>query len=1075
MSEVGQKERRTQQRVVKLLRDTLKYRYLGFWDEREANSNVEENLVRAWLRQRGCDDALITKVMREVEQARAVHGARSLYDANRDFYALLRYGAKVRPQPGEPTKTVWLVDWEDPSKNELAFAEEVTIAGEHDKRPDIVVYVNGIAVAVLELKRSVISVTEGIRQNIGNQRKDFIAPFFATIQLVMAGNDTEGLRYGVIGSGAKDYLTWREPSEVENRLDRALLQLGRKDRLLELIHDFIVFDAGVKKIARHNQYFGIKLAQNRVRQRIGGILWHTQGSGKSLTMVWLAKWIRENVAGSRVLIITDREDLDRQIDQRVFGPVGETIYRTKSGADLLAALEKREHWLICSLIQKFRGRDEDAGDVDGFVAEIKAAAGRDFSANGEFFVFVDECHRTQSGLLHDAMREILPGAMFIGFTGTPLLRKDKKTTIEKFGPYIHTYRYDEAVRDKVVVDLVYEARDIDQRLGAPEKVDHWFEMQTKGMTEVARAQLKQRWGTMQELLSSDDRLSKIVADVVWDMQTRPRLMEGRGNALLVAGSIHQACRLYEKIQQTPLAGKSAIVTSYRPLPGNIAVEDVGDGENEALEKYAIYRRMLADHFGEPEAAGKVEEFERQVKERFIKEPGQMKLLIVVDRLLTGFDAPPATYLYIDKPMKDHGLFQAVCRVNRLDGEDKEYGYIVDYRNLFGALERSVKEYTGDAFSGYDRDDIVGLLTERLERARQDLVEGLEAVRALCDPVSPPRESESFLRYFCGTDRANPDRIKETEQRRVALYRLVARLVRTYSAIAHEMEAAKFSPQEAANIKEEVAFYENVRGEVKLASGDYIDLKVYEPAMRHLLDTYVRAEDSVKLSQFDDKTILELILERGADAIDALPEGIRRSQEATAEVIANNLRRVIIDEMAVNPKYYERMSRLLDGLIRARKEAAIEFKAWLDRMAELAKQVQHPEAHATYPLSLSTPALRNLYDTLDWIEDPVGREDFAIRVDTAIRDVKKDGWRGDRMKEKEVLLAIADVVESDREHQLAELSVLRADLVDLPVIRHEVREGQEAAGEFPLPTDEKRNWSFQRTQLLFDLAKAQRDY
>lgn len=1003
MSEVGQKEALTQRRVVKLMRKTLDFQYLGYWEDREENRNVEEVLLRGWLSRRGHDDATVTKALRELDQARAVHGTRNLYDANRDVYGLLRYGVKVRSEPGGPTETVWLVDWENPLKNDFAFAEEVTVAGEHEKRPDIVLYVNGIAVGILELKRSVISVAEGIRQNIGNQEKTFIRPFFATVQLVMAGNDTEGLRYGVVGTSEKDYLTWKEPNDVENPLDRALVQMCAKERLLEVVHDFVVFDAGIKKIARHNQYFGVKAAQERIRQRLGGIIWHTQGSGKSLTMVWLAKWIRENVPGSRVLIITDRDDLDKQIDQRVFGPVGERIRRTRSGADLLSVLERDEDWLVCSLVHKFKGSDE--GDVDGFLNEIRGRARKDFHPKGEFFVFVDECHRTQSGKLHDAMKELLPGAMFIGFTGTPLLKKDKKTSIEKFGTFIHTYKYDEAVRDKVVVDLVYEARDIDQRLTSQDKVDQWFDLKTQGMTEVAKAQLKQRWGTMQRLLSSEDRLSKIVADIVWDMETGDRLKNGRGNAILVSGSIYQACRLFELFQRTELAGKCAIVTSYRPVPGTIRTEETGEGETERLEQYAIYRKMLAEHFDEPEsvAAGKVEQFEREVKDRFVKEPGQMKLLIVVDRLLTGFDAPPATYLYIDKAMRDHGLFQAVCRVNRLDGEDKEYGYVVDYRNLFRSLQQSVKDYTGDAFSGFDAEDVAGLLTDRLERARQRLEEALEAVRALCEPVDAPRRSEDFLHYFCGTDRADPERLKDSEQRRVALYRSVAALVRAYSGLADEMEAAKFTPTEAASIKDEVTYYEKVRGEVKLASGDYIDLKVYEPAMRHLLDTYVRAEDSVKLSAFDDTTILELILERGADVVDALPEGLRRSQEATAEVIENNVRKVIIDEMAVNPKYYLRMSDLLDALISARKEAAVNYKAYLDGIVDLAKQVKNPGKHSTYPETLNTPARRALYDNLGQSEEQ------AVHVDRAIREVKKHGWRGDTMKEREVLIAISSAL------------------------------------------------------------------
>jgi len=259
---------------------------------------------------------------------------------------------------------------------------------------------------------------------------------------------------------------------------------------------------------------------------------------------------------------------------------------------------------------------------------------------------------------------------------------------------------------------------------------------------------------------------------------------------------------------------------------------------------------------------KVEQFEKEVKKRFIEEPGQMKLLIVVDKLLTGFDAPPATYLYIDKQMRDHGLFQAICRVNRLDGEDKEYGYIIDYKDLFKSLEKSIREYTGEAFDGYDEEDVAGLLKDRLHKGRERLEELRESIKALCEPVEPPRDSAAYLHFFCAADTADADALKDNEPKRVTLYKLAGAFLRAYANLANEMADAGYSEAETQEIKAEVDHYEKVREEVKLASGDYIDMKMYEPAMRHLLDTYIRAEESEKLSAFDDMTLVELIVERG---------------------------------------------------------------------------------------------------------------------------------------------------------------------------------------------------------------------
>ncbi len=690
MIAIGEIEKKTQRRVVNLFRDELGYEYLGSLSE-GPNSNIIEWQLTQFLfgyqgyAERDDGDDLMRRAVAEVVKV-AGNTGRSLYDRNKDVYGLLRYGVNVKTDVGAQTETVWLIDWKHPERNRFAIAEEVTVkaadAKAFGKRPDVVLYVNGVALAVLELKRSTVSVAEGVRQNLDNQKKEFIQPFFSTMQYVMAGSDTEGLRYGTIQTSEKYYLTWKEDGPHDDRqvnpLDRALRQLCNKARFLELIHDFVVFDAGYKKLCRHNQYFGIKAAQDFVKRREGGILWHTQGSGKSLIMVWFAKWIRENVDDARVLIITDRTELDDQIE-KVFKGVSEQIHRTKSGADLIARLNVATPWLICSLIHKFGGKEdgEAVGDIANFIDDLKKALPKDWKPKGNLYVFVDECHRTQSGDLHEAMKAILPGVIFIGFTGTPLLKADKKKSIEIVGRYIHTYKFDEAVADGVVLDLRYEARDIDQSITSQKKIDLWFDAKTKGLTPLAQAQLKARWGTMQKVLSSQSRLQKIAADILLDMEMRDRLKSGRGNAMLVAGSIYEACKFYDLFSKTLLGGKCAIVTSYTPKAADIKGEESGEGATDTLEKYNIYRQMLADHFDLPpeEAVKKVELFEKEVKNKFIDEPGQMKLLIVVDKLLTGFDAPPATYLYIDKQMRDHGLFQAICRVNRLDGDDKEFGYV----------------------------------------------------------------------------------------------------------------------------------------------------------------------------------------------------------------------------------------------------------------------------------------------------------------------------------------------------------------------------------------------------------------
>jgi len=595
------------------------------------------------------------------------------------------------------------------------------------------------------------------------------------------------------------------------------------------------------------------------------------------------------------------------------------------------------------------------------------------------------------------MKQILPSALFIGFTGTPLLKADKQKSIEVFGTYIHTYRFDEAVKDKVVLDLRYEARDIEQSITSQKRIDQWFEAKTRGLNDVALAQLKQKWGTMQKVLSSQSRLAMIVDDILLDMETKDRLQSGRGNAMLVSGSIYQACKFYELFTSQGF-DRCAIVTSYKPSPSDIKGEETGEGLTEKLKQYDIYNKMLGGK--DPET------FEKEVKKKFVEEPGQMKLLIVVDKLLTGFDAPSATYLYIDKQMRDHGLFQAICRVNRLDGDDKEYGYIVDYKDLFKSLERSIHDYTSEVLDGYDREDVAGLLSDRVAKARERLEEAREVIKALCEPVASPRDTTAYLHYFCAKDTADKDALKENEPRRVALYKLAASLIRAFANLANELPEAGYTPQEIEQIKQEVDYYEKVRSEIKLASGDYIDLKVYEPAMRHLIDTYIRAEESQKISAFEDTTLIQLIVERGEHGLEDLPQGITSSKEAMAETIENNLRRVIIEEMPVNPRYYEKMSELLDTLISQRQGQAQEYEQYLARIIDLARQVQNPTSGTAYPKLLNTRARRALYDNLG------NDEQLAITLDAKIQETKKDGWRGNKIKEREVRYAIRNILRDE---------------------------------------------------------------
>jgi type I restriction enzyme R subunit len=998
MSAIGQPERTTQNRVIALFRNELDYTFLGDRSER-TNSNVEEGLLTAYLVRRGYGAALISRALDRL-RTEAGNPNRSLYDNNKAVYSLLRYGVPVKATAGENTETIKLIDWDEPTQNDFAIAEEVTLRGNHERRPDLVLYVNGIAVGVVELKNSRVSIGDGIRQLISNQQPEFNAWFFSTVQIVFAGNDSEGLQYGTIKTEEKYFLKWKE-DEADNsrfKLDKYLLKICHKRRLIELMHDFVLFDGGVKKLPRVHQYFGVKKAQENVQRREGGIIWHTQGSGKSIVMVLLAKWLLENNANARVVIVTDRDELDKQIEG-VFTNAGHPMTRASSGRDLMTKLGQASPRLLCSLVHKFGRRDVE--DFELFIEELKAQSGH---AVGEIFVFVGECHRTQSGKLHRTMKALLPNAVFIGFTGTPLLRQDAQTSREVFGGYIHTYKFSEAVEDAVVLDLVYEARDIDQSLGSQDKIDAWFEAKTKGLNDWQKAALREQWGTMQKVLSSRSRMERVVEDIIFDFSVKPRLSNERGNAILIASSIYEACKYFELFQKTVFKGKCAVVTSYNPQTKDATLEDTGaNTETDKLYIYNTYTALLID-----KGMANTEAYEDYAKKMFREQPANMKLLVVVDKLLTGFDAPSCTYLYIDKSMQDHGLFQAICRTNRLDSEDKDFGYIVDYKDLFKKVENAIAVYSSELDHSAGGADPEILLQDRLSKGRERLDTTLETIAALCEPVQPPGGELEHIHYFCGNTEIAED-LKAHEPQRVALYKATVALVRAYANISDELGRAGYSAADIQGIEQSLDRYLKLREIIRNASGESLDLKAYEADMRHLIDTYIEADEPRKISPFDDMPLLELIVKTGiAEAINSRLGGLKGNRDAVAETIENNVRSKIIKEQLSDPAFYDRMSKLLDEIITARKARAIEYEKYLKQIAELVKKVAAGQAEDT-PVQLDSPGRRALYNLLSQGGNDAlpgglhaasgGVLDLALRIDDVVKLNRPDGWRGVQAKHR----------------------------------------------------------------------------
>jgi type I restriction enzyme R subunit len=489
-------------------------------------------------------------------------------------------------------------------------------------------------------------------------------------------------------------------------------------------------------------------------------------------------------------------------------------------------------------------------------------------------------------------------------------------------------------------------------------------------------------------------MSRVVEDIVFDFATKPRLSSGRGNAILVASSIYEACRYFELFQQTNLRNQCALVTSYDPHVRDVTREETG--ANTDSDKQFIYKTYQSLLSGVTADAGmsKTETYEKQVTRKFIREAANMRLLVVVDKLLTGFDAPSCSYIYLDKAMRDHGLFQAICRTNRLDGDDKTVGNIVDYKDLFKSVQGAMTVYTSelDETAPGVRPDV--LLQDRLTKGRERVDNAVETLVLLCEPVTPPRSELEYIQYFCGNTE-KPEDLADREPNRVALYKATADLVRSIAEIADEMEAAGYSHADIARINQQRTHFLNVRDIVRRASGETLDLKPFEADMRHLIDTYIEASAAKNSSPFENMSLLDVIAKLGIHKAiqDQLP-GMNGNEDAIAETIENNVRKKIIKEQLADPVYYANMSALLDEIIAARKLKAIAYEEYLQRIAEIAKKVQVGQTDDT-PKSLSSPARRALWNNLG--QD----EDLALRIDAALQEKRPEGWRGVPSRERTV--------------------------------------------------------------------------
>lgn len=875
-----------------------------------------------------------------------------LVRTNEKIYELLTLGVSLPQTIADDTRSFTLnyIDWKHPENNVYHVSDEFVVQkrrSDETRRPDIVVFVNGIPLVVIECKRpdkettsGEKSVSEAITQHIRNQKDDEIPHLFQYSQLLLSISKNEA-RYATTKTEKKFWAAWKEETNIEDEVqrlintplpdsakralythreyapaimhyfedleragrrlptaqDRTLYSLLRPERLLELIYQFIVYDAGIKKIARYQQYFAVKETLARVDHldngvRSGGVIWHTTGSGKSLTMVMLAKalTLHPNIQNPRVVLVTDRIDLDKQI-WNTFHDCGKTVSRAKNGKDLIKLIRENKTDLITTVINKFET-----------VAKEKIT-----DSNPTLFVLVDESHRSQYGKIHAMMKRVFTDACYIGFTGTPLLKKEKSTAA-KFGGIIHPYSMRHAVEDNAVVPLLYEGRmaELDVNKSA---IDTWFERVTQNLTEDQKTDLKRKFSRAEEVNAAEQRVAQIAYDISEHFKQN---FQGTGlKAQLATSSKDTALKYKRYLDEFGVVSSEVIISAPDTREGNEEVDNTKDPEIEGF-----WKRMM-------ERFGTEDKYNDELIAQFGTEDG-FEILIVVDKLLVGFDEPRNTVLYIDKSLKEHAVLQAIARVNRLF-EGKDFGYVVDYYGVLGELNNAMKTY--DALEGFDSEDVLDAITEMKEEVNK-LPQYHSNLWDVFKTVANKKDTEALERFL------------EPEDIRSDFYEALTDYARTMQVALATVSFYEETPEtRIKTYKDDLTFFHNLRASVKQRYAETIDYKDYEKKIRKLIDTHIQSPEV--------KPITELVnifdKERFAEEVEKI-EGTA----AKADTIANRTKRTITERMDLDPAFYKRFSKMIEETIQAWKEGRISDLQYLETVEGAMHNIRSREDGATPP-------------------------------------------------------------------------------------------------------------------------------
>ena len=850
--------------------------------------------------------------------------ANGLVKTNEKIYDSLMLGRSYEETLFDGTKrsfTIKFIDWENPENNVFHVVEEFSVERENAKdhaRPDIVLFINGIPFAVIECKKASIEMGQGISQMIRNQGRDYIPQLFKFVQVVMATNKNE-TKYATISTPAKFWSIWKEQDEkwhqnilrevIKNRKitvqDENIVSLFHPERILDITKYFVVYDLDMKKIARYQQFFAVKEiiktinTNNEEGNRQSGVIWHTQGSGKSITMVMLAKYILSELPAERprVIVVTDRKNLDKQI-RDTFNHTRLKASRATSGNHLIKLIADNNADIITTLVHKF----------DTASKKTKATTSRDI------FVLVDESHRTQYGELHIKMKNVFPNACYLGFTGTPLMKKEKNTMI-KFGKLIHQYTIADGVKDKTIVPLLYEGKMVEQSVNQ-KAIDQKLDIITRNLNNKQKEEVKQKWSRFEKIASSDQRINMIAFDINQHFVDNYKTKSANFKAMLATNSKIEAIRYLEAFEELNDLNCRVVISAPDDWEGYEAV----DQKSKDLVK-TFWDRMM-------EKYGDEEKYVDTIKDEFVN-GDEIDLLIVVDMLLTGFDAPRATVLYVDKPMKEHTLLQAIARVNRLY-EGKDFGFIIDYRGLLEKLDEAMDMYSGAGLENFDPEDLKGALYDvisiigSLRQYHTDLIN-------IFIPVKNKGDVDEF------------EVLLANEELRDDFYNMLSHFGR-YLSIALESEQVynALSKDELDKYKKDLKFYQELRKVVKLRYSDGIDHKEYEAHMQKLMDNYISAEEIIRITNpvdILDKTNFEKELERLG------------SKRAKADAIRTRMSKSISEKWDENPALYRKFSERIEEVLRAYKEARISEGEYLNKMKGIVEDYRKGDSGIAYPSSI----------------------------------------------------------------------------------------------------------------------------